>query len=234
MSPGNMIRAIIWANAGLFLISLIFSGKAVGLSMNPLLTLSPDYDVLTFLGGSGTIPISKYNAWWSLFTAGWYHGGLLHILFNMLALKTVAPIVINAFGPSRMFCIYVLSCVFGFLFSYLGGVPLTVGASTGICGLIGALFYYGRSRGGRWGQQVFKQTRAWILSLLIIGFIIPNIDNWGHGGGFIAGILLGWVLGYREKRPATKGNLMLSIALTLVTAFFLFKSVFKGAELIFF
>ncbi|HCY86955.1 MAG TPA: rhomboid family intramembrane serine protease [Desulfobacteraceae bacterium] len=230
----NLIKAIIWTNAGFFLVSLVFSGKSVGLSANPLFALSPDYNVLTFLGGSGTIPIDTYNAWWSLFTAGWFHGSLLHILFNMMALKTVAPIVINAFGPSRMFCIYILSGVLGFFSAYLGGVPLTVGASAGICGLIGALLYYGKSRGGAWGQQVFMQTRTWIFSLMVIGFIVPNIDNWGHGGGLIAGICLGWLLGYQKKPHAIKSSLILGISLAIVTAYFLSVSVVKAALLIFF
>ncbi|MCG8636093.1 MAG: rhomboid family intramembrane serine protease [Desulfobacterales bacterium] len=233
-TPRILVRTIIWTNVLLFLVALIFSGSSLGFTLNPLHALAPSFDVLIFLGGSGTIPIDKYDAWWSLLTANWLHGSLLHILFNMLALRTVAPLVINEFGMSRMFSIYTLTGAAGFYASYLGQVPLTIGASSGLCGLIGALLYYGKSRGGEWGHLVFKQTKAWIISLLLIGFLIPNINNWGHGGGLLAGIVLGWAMGYREKRKERLGDHILGTAMGLVTLALLIRTVLEGVRLIFF
>ncbi len=233
-TPQNLVKTIIWTNVILFLIALFFSGKKIGLTLNPLFALSPSYDALVFLGGSGTTPIDRYHDWWTLLTASWLHGSLLHILFNMLALRTVAPLVINEFGMSRMFSIYTLTGAAGFFASYLGQVPLSIGASSGICGLIGALLYFGKSRGGDWGQLVFKQTKIWIISLVVFGLLIPNIDNWGHGGGLAAGIVLGWVMGYREKRKENLGDYILSMTMALVTSSILIWTVGKGIKLSFF
>jgi rhomboid protease GluP len=233
LTPALLLKGILYTNILLFIISLIYSGKNTIMNFNPFYALTPSTDVLIFLGASGRIPIEQFNAWWSLIAANWLHGSLLHIIFNMLALRTVAPLVIHEFGLFRMFTIYTLTGAAGFFLSYLGNVPLTVGASSGLCGLIGALLYFGKSRGGEWGQRVFKQTSGWILSLLLFGFLIPKINNWGHGGGLLAGIILGWVLGYNGRRKEWLLDKAVSIFLMLFTALILFRSIVQGFLLIF-
>ena len=227
-----MVNTIVWTNVILFLVSLAFSGSGLGLTLNPFHLLAPSMESLTFLGASGTIPIDQYRAWWSLLTANWLHGSLIHILFNMMALRTVGPLVIREFGIARMFSIYTLAGIAGFYASYLGRVPLTIGASTGLCGLIGALLFFGKSRGGEWGRQVFAQTRSWIISLALIGFLVPNINNWGHGGGLVGGILAGMILGYNERRQENVLDRILALFLAVATGFFLVRSVAQGLVLI--
>jgi len=234
LSPRTLIATIIWTNVVLYVISLLFSGSGLGLTINPLHALAPSMDALTFMGASGTIPINQYQEWWSLLTANWLHGSLLHIIFNMMALRTVGPLVINEFGMSRMFSIYILTGVAGFYLSYLGRVPLTIGASAGLCGLIGALLFFGKSRGGEWGQRIFQQTKAWIFSLALIGFIVPNINNWGHGGGLAAGIVLAMALGYNDRRCENLVDRILAVGLGIVTLFFLIRAVGQGILLILF
>jgi len=232
--PRTLINTIVWTNVVLFIISLLFSGSGLGLTLNPLHALSPSMEALTFLGASGTLPINQYQEWWSLLTANWLHGSLLHIIFNMMALRTVGPLVIHEFGMSRMFSIYTLTGIAGFYLSYLGRVPLTIGASTGLCGLIGALLFFGKSRGGDWGQRVFQQTRAWIFSLILIGFLVPNINNWGHGGGLAAGIVLAMILGYNDRRRENRADLILAVGLGGITLFFIIRAVGQGVLLILF
>ena len=156
------------------------------------------------------------------------------IVFNMLALKTVAPLVMAEYGVSRMFTIYTISGAIGFLLSVMGNVPLTIGASSGLCGLIGALLYFGRSRGGPRGQQVYQQTSGWIFSLILIGFLLPNINNWGHAGGLVGGIAAGWVLKYEDRRPENRLDRTLAVFLMAITAFLLVKPVIQGFSLVFF
>jgi rhomboid protease GluP len=232
-SPATVLKAIIYTNIFMFVISLIYSGKNMVFSLNPFYALTPSIDVLNFLGASGTIPINQFQAWWSLITANWLHGSLLHILFNMMALKTVAPLVIKEFGIFRMFSIYTLAGISGFLLSYFGNVYITIGASSGLCGLIGASLYFGKSRGGQWGQLVYKQTSGWVVSLIIIGFLLPNINNWSHAGGVIAGIFFGWLMGYNEKRGENYFDLLLAVFLASITLFLLAKSVIQGFFLIY-
>lgn len=222
----NFVNGIILINAVMYLICLFFTGHGTGLS------LSPSADVLNFMGASGRIPIDRFQAWGSLITANWLHGSLLHILFNMMALRTVAPLVAGEFGMARMFTIYTLSGAAGFL-SYLGNVPLTIGASSGLCGLIGALLYYGRSKKGPWGRMVFKQTAGWIGSLALIGFLLPNINNWGHGGGLAAGIALGWLLKYQSVRPEQAVDKRIALILAGITLILLIRPVVAGTILLF-
>ncbi|MDA3915520.1 MAG: rhomboid family intramembrane serine protease [Deltaproteobacteria bacterium] len=233
VSPDIVLKAIIYTNIFMFVISLIYSGKNMVLSLNPFYALTPSIDVLNFLGASGRIPIIKFQAWWSLITANWLHGSLLHILFNMMALKTVAPLVIKEFGIFRMFSIYTLAGISGFLLSYFGNVDLTIGASSGLCGLIGASLYFGKSRGGQWGKLVYKQTSGWVISLIIIGFLLPNINNWSHAGGVLAGIFFGWLMGYNEKRGENYFDLLLASFFASITLFLLAKSVIQGFFLIY-
>ena len=233
LTPSFVMSAMIYTNAIMFFISLIYSGKNMILSFNPFYAFTPSMDVLNFLGASGRLPIVKYEAWWSLITANWLHGGLLHILFNMMALKTLAPLVMKEFGLSRMFSIYTLTGVAGFLLSYYGNVSLTSGASSGLCGLIGAALFFGKSRGGQWGQLVYKQTTGWVITLVLIGFLIPNINNWGHGGGLLAGIFFGWIFAYNEKRPENIFDKSLAVLFVGITLWLLLKSVVQGFFLIY-
>ncbi|MCP4117201.1 MAG: rhomboid family intramembrane serine protease [Desulfobacteraceae bacterium] len=200
LNPDRVVKYIIYLNAALFIASLVLSGRQVELSIkNPFTAFSPSVNALIFMGAAGTIPIDRYHEWWSLIAANWLHGSLVHIIFNMTALLQIGPLIIREYGLSRMITIYTLGGAAGFFLSYLAGVTVTIGASAAICALIGAALYFGKSRGGLWGQMVYKQTSGWVLGLALIGLMMPNINNWGHGGGVVAGIALGWLLGYNEK-----------------------------------
>src|SRR5262249_17719865 len=151
---------------------------------------------------SGAFPVFLYGRWWTVLTAGWLHGGVLHIMFNMMSLRALAPPVGELYGASRMAIIYVLAGVSGFTVSsfagaYLGSVPLlgggayTLGASAAICGLLGALFYYGRRAGS---SMISDQAKSWAVGILLFGIFIPGIDNWAHIGGFAGGYLCSRIL----------------------------------------
>jgi len=196
----QLIKVIVFLNLGMYVISLLFYPWSSGFSLNPLSLFSPSNKSLLVLGATGTIPIDRFHRWWSLVTANYLHGGIFHILFNMIALRQIAPLVIREYGARRMVILYTLSGVIGFWVSYLAGVAFTIGASAAVCGLIGASLYYGKSRGGIYGQAIYKQIGAWALGLFIFGLLVPGINNWGHGGGIVAGAILGFLLGYQEKR----------------------------------
>jgi rhomboid protease GluP len=184
----------------MYLLSILFNPRAAGLSMNPLTFLSPSDTSLLLLGATGTVPIDRYHRLWTLVSASFLHGGILHIFFNMAALRQLGLVVSREFGAYRMFVIYTLSGIIGFWISYLAGVAFTIGASASVCGLIGALLYYGKSRGGIYGRTLYRQVFMWVVFLFVFGLIVPGINNWGHGGGVLAGIAVGFVLGYQEKR----------------------------------
>jgi rhomboid protease GluP len=200
VSADQLVKAIVFLNLGMYLISLLFYPWSSGFSLNPLSLFSPSNRSLLVLGATGTIPIDRFHRWWSLLTANYLHGGIFHILFNMIALRQIAPLVIREYGAHRTVILYTLSGVIGFWVSYLAGVAFTIGASAAVCGLIGASLYYGKSRGGIYGQAIYKQIGAWALGLFIFGLLVPGVNNWGHGAGIVAGAILGFLLGYQEKR----------------------------------
>ena len=223
-----MIRAIIFTNAGMYLLTVLFNSAAPGMSMNPLTYLSPDNTSLMLLGATGTFPIDRLQRWWTLVSANYLHGGILHILFNMFAFWQLAPLVAREYGAYRTFIIYTLGGVCGFLVSYLAGVTFTIGASAAVCSLIGAVLYYGKSRGGLYGQIIYKQVGAWAVSIFIFGFLVRGINNWGHGGGMLAGVLLGMLLGYREKKAETSLHRTLAVICVVATASSLLWALFSG------
>jgi len=196
----RIIKTIIYANVGMYLISLLINPTRMGLSTNPFTFLSPSSNALILLGSTGTIPIDQMHRWWTLISANYLHGGILHILFNMIALSQIGPLVLREYGVGRFISIYTLGGVIGFLLSYLVGIRFTLGASAAVCSLIGASLYYGKSRGGTYGQAVYKQVSGWVLGLFLFGFIVPGINNWGHGGGIVGGIVVAYLLGYEERK----------------------------------
>jgi rhomboid protease GluP len=215
--PNQMIKIIIAINVGMFIISILYSPKAATLSPNPFTFLSPSGPSLEMLGATGFVPIDEYRRYWTLISANYLHGGILHILFNMIAFRQLASIVAREFGLYRMFAIYTLSGVFGYWISYVFEVYWTIGASAAVCGLVGAILYYGKSRGGIYGKTLYKQISIWVVFLFVFGFVVPGINNWGHGGGILAGVALGFMLKYQEKRKETLFHKTLAGACALVT-----------------
>jgi rhomboid protease GluP len=226
--PALLLKMVIGANIAMFVVSLLLDPRSFGLSANPLRLLSPSDQSVLVLGATGTIPIDRFQRWWTLLSANYLHGGVLHIFFNMAAFRQLGVLVIQEYGPSRMFLIFTLGGVAGFLVSYLAGVPLTIGASAGVCGLVGAVLYYGRSRGGTYGSAVYKQVGMWAIVMFVFGLIVPGINNWGHGGGLVAGALLGFGLGYHERKRETSFQKTLAAGCLVVTAAVLCWAVVSG------
>ncbi|MFA7404178.1 MAG: rhomboid family intramembrane serine protease [Pelobacteraceae bacterium] len=204
-----LVKALITANVLYFALSLVTSGSGG--------FLSPGQASLMLLGATGTYPIDHFGRYWTLISANYLHGGILHIIFNMMALKQIAPWVSNEYGTSRMFTIYTVGGVLGYVVSYLAGVPFTIGASAAVCSLIGSLLYYGKSRGGAYGSSVYREVSGWVISLFMFGLIFPGINNWGHGGGIIGGVIVGALLGYNERRRESLFDRALALLCILVT-----------------
>ena len=215
------IRIILYVNIGMYALSLLLSAHGIGMGWNPLTALSPDGWSLFYLGDTGTMPIDQYHRWWTLISANYLHGSLLHIFFNMLAFYQLAPFVVREYGPWRLVLIYSLGGVIGFYLSYLAGVQLTIGASASVCALIGAALYFGKSRGGTYGRVVYRQVSGWVLMLFLFGIIVPGINNWGHAGGILGGAFLGYLLGYNEKRPEAFSHKVLAYIMIIITGFVL-------------
>jgi len=227
-NPEQLIKAVIFINVGMYIVSLLIYPSKIWLSLHPFLFLSPGIKSLLLLGATGTIPIDKSHNWWSLVSASYLHGGIIHIFFNMAAFKQLSSMIIQEYGTNRMLIIYTVSGIIGFFVSYLAGVTLTMGASAAVCGLLGAGLFYGKSRGGEYGQAIYKQIGGWIVVLFIFGLVVPNINNWGHGGGILSGILLGFLMGYHEKNRENLFHKIVAGGCAAITLLILCWAVISG------
>lgn len=212
------VKTIIVVNAAFYLLSLFLNPAALRLSANPMTFLSPSDGSLFLLGATGTLPIAAYGRWWTLISASFLHGSILHIFFNMMALRQLAPFIVEEFGFHRFILLYIWSGVAGFLLSYLAGVQFTIGASASLCGLIGAILYYGKSRGGFYGEQIYRQAMGWVVGLVLFGFFFPGINNWAHGGGLLSGVAIAFLAGYTDRRAERFSHRFLGMATLLITA----------------
>ncbi len=229
----DITRTIIYINIGFYILSLLAGFSRISLSANPFTFLSPSQDGLFILGATGSIPIAGFGRWWTLVSASFLHGGLMHLIFNMLALAQLGPFVSQEFGFHRFVIIYTLTGIIGFFLSVLAGVPFTIGASASLCGLIGAILYYGKSRGGFYGEAIYKQATGWIVGLLIFGLLVPGINNWAHGGGVVSGILAAWLLGYRERGGEFIVHRILATVCLLLTLIVLLWAIIQAGRTFF-
>jgi len=221
----NPVMAIIYINIAYYFLSLILGGISNDGSFN---FLSPSNQSLFLLGASGTIPVIGAHRFWTLISASFLHGGLMHILFNMMALYQLGPFVLQEFGFHRFINLYIITGACGFAASVIFGVPFTIGASASVCGLIGAIIYYGKSRGGSYGEDIYKQAMGWVIGLIFFGIIFPGINNWAHGGGLLSGILLAFLMGYNDNKQETAWNKLLAYACILLTAAILIWAVISS------
>jgi rhomboid protease GluP len=191
----GFVDAVIGGCVLIYLLMLVADPQ--GIQMGGLFSLlGPSTLSLLRFGASGVVPVFLLHRWWTPLSAGWLHGGLLHIGFNLYWVRFLAPAIAELYGPSRMVIIYSVSSIAGFLLSSsvglvgLGG-RLTVGASAPILGLIGALVYYGRRSGSR---AIGAQAWSFAITTLVFGFLMRGIDNYAHIGGFAGGFLAGKIL----------------------------------------
>lgn len=191
-------------------------------------SLQPGVMGVRSLGASGSVPVFGLGWWWTIFSASWLHGSLLHILFNMLWVRQLAPATERLFGPGRMMLIYLVSGAAGFALSTVFGSPLTLGASAAIFGLLGALVRYGRRTGS---NAIGRQAWTWAGMLFIFGLLMPGIDNFAHFGGFVGGYLIAvWLDPLKpEKTDHLVGALIGLLVSAMAVGASLFSSFFAGS-----
>jgi len=180
----GFVPLVIGASSTIYLLTLLMSGAELQTAAGGLNFLAPSTRSLLLFGMTGSYPVFQYGWWWTLLRASWLHGGLLHILLNMMAVRNLGFAMADLVGPSRTVIIYTISGVTGFLLSSTVGVPYTMGASASICGLLGAMLHYGRKSGS---SMIHTYAVQYALMLVVMGFAIRGIDNYAHAGGFLGG-----------------------------------------------
>lgn len=215
----GFVQVVIIGTAFLYVATLVVDPE--GIRMGGFLSIgAPSTEALLRFGAAGAYPVFGLDRWWTLLSAGWLHGGLLHIGFNLYWVRSLAPETAELYGPGRMVILYTLSSAVGFLTSsffqyYLPGLSgglITVGASAPILGLLGAMVAYGRRTGS---SIVGRQAWSYAIFMIAFGFLMRGVDNWAHIGGFIGGFLTGMVLD--PRRPERGNDLALAVVCLVLT-----------------
>jgi len=176
--------------------------------------LSPGTRALYQLGMTGG-PAWDRHWWWTLFTAIYLHGSLLHIFFNVMWIRNLAPSVDEFYGPARGFVIFTIAGAVGFLLSNVATGTPTVGASGSIFGLLAALIVYGRRTGA---SILTQQLWQWAIVMFVMGFVMSAVNNWAHAGGFAGGWVAAEAMQFSHVRRESIGIQVLALALLALTA----------------
>ena len=210
--------AVIGACVVLYVLSLVIDPRGILRMAGMFDILAPTSGALAVLGMTGGFAMAQ-GRWWTLLTAVFLHGSLLHLLFNMVITRQYLPHVVELYGSARAWVIFVVAGAVGFAVSNLAaGVP-TIGASGAIFGLLAALIVYGR----RTRQHaVTQQLWASAGMMFVFGFLMPTVNNWAHAGGFAGGFVAAEALSFsgRRESPFTLA-LAWTSALLVVAAFVL-------------
>ncbi|MCD4751982.1 MAG: rhomboid family intramembrane serine protease [Anaerolineaceae bacterium] len=133
---------------------------------------------------------------WRLITSMFLHADIVHIGFNMYALYAFGRRLERFYGHGRFLILYFISGLAGSIVSYYFTNNPSLGASTAIFGLVAAegVFIYTNKKFFPNANKALRQ----LIMIIIINFILglsPQIDNWGHLGGFIGGLAFAWFAG---------------------------------------
>jgi len=220
----------------LYVLTLIVSGRDMQIVGGGMSILAPSSPALMLFGMSGAYPVFVQGAWWTLLSASWLHGNLLHIFFNMYWVRRFGADTVSLIGPARTVIVYTLSGAAGFLLSstagwFLGGlqIPLlrgaffTMGASASIMGLLGALAHYGRRSGS---SLIRGEVKQYVIVFAVWGLLMPGTDNYAHAGGFLGGYAVSAALNPLERE---RGDHLIAAAACLgATALAIAASILRG------
>ncbi|GKV05850.1 hypothetical protein SLEP1_g17808 [Rubroshorea leprosula] len=179
---------------------------------NPL--LGPSSATLQKMGALDVTKVVDGHQGWRLITCNWLHGGVFHLLANMLSLLVIGIRLEREFGFVKIGLIYVISGFGGSLLSALFiQSNISVGASGALFGLLGSMLSELITNWTIYANKVaaFVTLLVIIIINLAVG-ILPHVDNFAHIGGFLSGFFLGFVFlirpqfGWVSQKYAPYGN----------------------------
>jgi membrane associated rhomboid family serine protease len=136
-------------------------------------------------------PLVTSGEWWRLISAGFLHGSIIHLLFNVYILWVIGSQLESIVGNIKFIIIYFVSLLGGSVASYLFSPfgSYSIGASGAIFGLMGSMLVVGRKR-----NLDISQITTLVAINIVIGFVLSGIDWRAHLGGLATGAFITWVL----------------------------------------
>lgn len=191
LSPPRVTYALIIANLITFALCIVAGWLLLGI-FNGFESI----EVLVLLGAKVNELIVQ-GQWWRLFTSMFLHVGILHLVFNVYAIYAIGPLVEGYYGHLRFALIYLLGGMVGSLASFAFSPTISAGASGAVFAIAAAAavyFFRYRENFGARGRAILQNMLFVLGANLVFGLASQGIDNWGHFGGMVGGLLLGWVL----------------------------------------
>jgi len=175
---------------------------------------------VAILLGAKYAPLIYAGQYWRLITAGFLHGGFMHIFMNSWSLFILVTEVEQFYGTNRLIVAYVFATFTGFLCSLLWSPgALSLGASAACFGMFGIMLAMGlRNRTDPLAQAVKAHYSQWFIIGIVLS-LMPGIDMAAHIGGFAGGFVVGWVGGLPGLPNSPKETLwrvLAGIALAIV------------------
>jgi membrane associated rhomboid family serine protease len=182
MSGAPVTRVLIGINLAVFVIEMALG--AVGLMSGG------STDALVSMGALVPGYVSANGEYWRLVTAMFLHGGLLHIAFNMYALYIGGSFLETISSRGKYIAIYLVAGLTGnvAVLVLAPAFSVTIGASTAIFGIFGALFVYSLHHRDTAVGRALRSMGTLILINLAFTFLVPGISWQGHIGGLIGGV----------------------------------------------
>lgn len=137
----------------------------------------------------------RNHEYWRIMTGATTHGSVAHVLMNCYAFYSFGRIFEMLTNRAHLALVFLLSALGGGVLSLIFmPVGISVGASGGIVGLIGYLLIYAFRRRQFISPAFRKNLLINIGFILVFGIVLyQTIDNFGHIGGFITGVLYGLI-----------------------------------------
>ena len=193
---------------------------AVAIAIAVFVGSSTDLGVLVRAGAMVRGRIAD-GEWWRLVSSIFIHVGMVHLVVNAIGLYFLGRTTEELFGSTRTLAIFAVAGGSGALASYLAApTSISTGASGAVFGLLGALFveltlhrqrYRAAWKRGMWGGLVVVT-----VAQVAVGFVYPVIDQWAHGGGLVAGAVMGGVLSHHARWARAGRHIGRAIAIMFV------------------
>lgn len=168
--------------------------------------MTPAIDSLIHWGANYG-PKTTNGEWWRMFTAMFLHIGILHLLFNMVALWNIGDFMERVLGSAGFLVLYLLSGLLGSVASVAWNpFVVSAGASGAIFGLYGGLLGFLVRHRDTTAQAFLAPLRSNALAFvgynLLFGFVQEGIDMAAHLGGLAGGFGCGLVLTQSLRRAS--------------------------------
>ena len=197
--------------------AIMFINLLVFMGATFLSTKFGDSLAAVLMGGLYKNFIYGANEWWRIITAGFLHVDLFHILMNTLVLFQAGVLVESLYGKKQMLIIYLTSIITSSLLALImmDGGTVSLGASGGVFGLMGAIIVYLYTSNLVKVPKVRSQIFRTLLDNVLIS-LIPGISFYGHLGGFIGGVLITVAISKSAKLKPMKKHAMISTVIIVV------------------